>query len=215
VSQSLVVIGGGGHARVVLSILQTLPDFTLAGYTDLEDRGALFGVRYLGPDTVLATLHHTGNLAAAMGVGQVGLGDARRALWERLEPFGFAWPAIISPHAVVDAEALVSEAAVVMPGTVVNCGAVLGRGAILNTGSVVEHDSRIGDWAHVAPGATICGGVNVGEGAMIGAGAVVIEGRSIAPGSIVGAGATVVRDIVTPGVYAGTPAQRIRQLAHQ
>lgn len=205
------MVGGGGHARVILRIVQGLPEFILVGYTDLVDQGTLFGVPYLGSDPVLATLDRVANpLAAALGVGQVGVGDTRAGLWKSLEPLGLEWPPVVSPHAVVDPEVRVSAAAVVMPGAIVNCGAVLGCGAIVNTGSLVEHDSRIGDWAHVASGATICGGVTVGENSMIGAGAVVIEGCSIAPGSIVGAGATVLRDLKEPGVYVGTPAERIR-----
>jgi sugar O-acyltransferase (sialic acid O-acetyltransferase NeuD family) len=209
--QEIVVVGGGGHAKVVLSILKKLKTFNVLGYSDLKDNGPLLGTPFLGSDRDLSSFAASyAGLNAVIGVGQVGLGMLRHQLWARVESIGLTFPEIVSPHATVNEGVVVGEGVVVMDGAVINPGSKIGRGAIVNTNSTVEHDVLLDEWVHVAPGATISGGVNVGRFSMIGVGATVIEGVRIPPNSIVGAGATVVHDLSEPGVYVGCPARRIR-----
>jgi sugar O-acyltransferase (sialic acid O-acetyltransferase NeuD family) len=206
----IVVIGGGGHAKVVISILRKLCHCILA-YTDLKDHGAVLGVPYLGSDRELIALAGGAKrLSAVLAVGQVGLGQPRYELWTRLQSPSLSFPLIVSPDAIVNEGVSGGEGAVVMDGVVINAGATIGCGSIVNTNSTVEHDVVLEDWVHVAPGATISGGVTVGRFSMIGAGATVIEGIKIAAGCMVGAGATVVRDLTEQGVYVGSPARRIK-----
>jgi sugar O-acyltransferase (sialic acid O-acetyltransferase NeuD family) len=210
-TKQLVVVGGGGHAKVIIGILKKLKKYQLVGYTDLKDNKAILGASYLGSDQALtALIEDNPELQIVLGVGQVGLGGSRHEIWTRLQSFSLPFPPIISPDAVVNENVQSGEGVVVMNGAVVNCGASLGRGAIVNTNSTVEHDAVVGEWSHVAPGATICGDVRVGDFSMIGAGATVIEGIKIAPCCIVGAGTTVIQDLTEPGVYVGNPARRVR-----
>lgn len=207
----IVVVGGGGHAKVVISILRKLDRHRILGYTDLKDNGALAGVPHLGSDRELAALAvGQEGLNAVVALGQVGLGELRHELWMRVHSPVLSFPLIVSPDAIVNQGVSGGEGAVVMDGAVISSGAAIGRGAIVNTNSTIEHDVVLADWVHVAPGATICGDVTVGRFSMIGAGATVIEGIEIAAGCIVGAGATVVQDLMEPGIYAGSPARRIR-----
>ena len=207
----IVVIGGGGHAKVVIAILRKVRRHRILGYTDLHDHGTLLGARYLGPDAQLGALTSEGRqLHAVLAVGQVGLGDKRCELWQRLQSRGLWFPFLVSPDAIVNEGVHPGEGTVVMDGAAVNVDASIGKGAILNTNCTVEHDVALADWVHVGPGATISGGVSVGEFSMIGAGATVIEGMRIAARCVVGAGATVVRHLTEGGVYAGCPARRIK-----
>jgi sugar O-acyltransferase (sialic acid O-acetyltransferase NeuD family) len=207
----IVVVGGGGHAKVVISILRKLKSYHILGYTDQKDNGAVAGVPYLGSDRELAAMAaDPKRLNAVLALGQVGLGNSRHELWTRLQSHTLSFPLIVSPDAIVNEGVSGGEGAVVMDGAVINIGATIGRGAIVNTNSTIEHDVTLADWVHVAPGATISGDVTVGRFSMIGAGATVIEGTKIAPGCMVGAGATVVHDLTEPGVYVGSPARRIK-----
>jgi sugar O-acyltransferase (sialic acid O-acetyltransferase NeuD family) len=210
-ADAIVVIGGGGHAKVVISILRKLKRHRIFGYTDLKDNGVLVGVPYLGSDRELAALAVERNkVSAVLAVGQVGLGKQRHDIWTKLHSLALSFPLIVSPNAIVNEEVSGGEGAVVMDGAVINSGAKIGLGAIVNTHSTIEHDVVLEDWVHVAPGATISGGVTVGRFSMIGAGATIIEGKKIAAGCLVGAGATVGRDLTEPGVYVGSPARRIK-----
>lgn len=207
----IVVVGGGGHAKVVISILRKLKRYHILGYTDLQDHNSVLEAPYLGSDLELATLAvRSKKLNAVLALGQVGLGEQRYELWSRLQSPALSFPLIISPDAIVNEGVSGGEGAVVMDGAVINSGATIGRGAIVNTNSTVEHDVVLADWVHVAPGATISGGVTVGRFSMIGAGVTVIEGIKIAAGCMVGAGATVVSDLTEPGVYVGSPTRRIK-----
>lgn len=206
----IVVIGGGGHAKVIISILRKLKRYRILGYTDLQDRGSVLEVPYLGADCELAALAcRPQKLNAVLAVGQVGLGEKRHELWARLQSPTLSFPLIVSTGAIVNEGVSSGDGTVVMDGVVVNSGARIGCGAIVNTNATIEHDVVLEDWVHVAPGATISGGVTVGRFSMIGAGATVIQGIKIAAGCLVGAGATVVNDLTEPGVYVGTPARRI------
>lgn len=210
-ADAIVVIGGGGHAKVVISILGKLKRHRILGYIDLKDNGALLGLPCLGSDRELAALAVERNeVSAVLAVGQVGLGKQRHDLWKKLHSLALSFPLIVSPDAIVNEEVSGGEGAVVMDGAVINSGAKIGLGAIVNTNSTIEHDVVLEDWVHVAPGATISGGVTVGRFSMIGAGATIIEGKKIAAGCLVGAGATVVRDLKEAGVYVGSPARRIK-----
>jgi sugar O-acyltransferase (sialic acid O-acetyltransferase NeuD family) len=209
----IVVIGGGGHAKVVISILHKLKRYRILGYTDHKDHGTVLGVPFLGPDQTLSALAKgEKTIAAVLGVGQVGIGNARCELWTRLQSFlsSLSFPFIVSPDAIINEDVSIGEGAVIMDGTVINGGTRIGSGVIVNTNSTIEHDVTLADWVHVAPGATISGGVTVGRFSMIGAGATVIEGIKIADGCMVGAGAVVVDDVTEPGTYVGCPARRIK-----
>lgn len=207
----IVVIGGGGHAKVVISILRKLNGPRILGYTDRMDHGAILGVPFIGPDRELASLEaRPKKLAAVLAVGQVGLGEKRFKLWAELQLPSLYFPFIVSPHAIFNEGVSGGEGALVMDGAVINSGTSIGRGTIVNTNSTIEHDVALEDWVHVAPGATISGGVKVGRFSMIGTGATVIEGVKIVTGCMVGAGAVVVHDLTEPGLYVGSPARRIK-----
>jgi len=211
VMDGIIVIGGGGHAKVVINILRKLNRYHILGYSDPKDNGPVARVPYLGSDSELAALAAgPEKLSAVLAVGQVGLGEQRFELWIRLQSIHLSFPPIISPDAIVNEGVSSAEGAVVMDGVVVNDGATLGRGVIVNTNSTIEHDVELADWVHVAPGVTISGGASVGRFSMIGAGATVIEGVKIADHCMVGAGATVVHDLTERGVYVGCPARRIK-----
>lgn len=206
----IVVIGGGGHAKVLMDILQK-SGWDVLGYTDRQDKGPLLAVPYLGDDRVLPeVLRKYPACRAAIGVGKVELCESRLILHKGLEAIGFECPAVVSRDAVVNSEVKLGAATVVFDGVVINSCAKTGRACILNTHSTIEHDCRLGDNVHIAPGATLSGGVSIGHNCMIGTGANIIQALHICDNCIIGAGTTVVRNISTPGVYVGNPAQRIK-----
>jgi sugar O-acyltransferase (sialic acid O-acetyltransferase NeuD family) len=207
VAGNIVVIGGGGHAKVLISVLKKA-GCTVRGYTDATDRGPILGVPYLGEDSNLAGL--VGACPRAIvGVGKIDASPIRIALQDRFGALGFDFPAILSPHAVVNEEVSLGAGTAVFDGAVISSGARIGRACIVNTGSIVEHDCRIGENVHVAPGAILSGGVRLGDHCMVGAGATIIQSISVCASCLIGAGATVTKHIAIPGVYAGNPARQL------
>jgi len=202
---SLLVLGAGGHGRVVASTARAAGwqsiGFVDPRWPELRDAG---GWSVVGAD------------ARSVGPGIaviVGIGDNRRrmALLDELAAMGLPLATIIHPTAWLCPSVSVGNSSVVMAGAAANNGARIGRGVIVNTGAVVEHDCVLEDGVHVSPGAVLAGTVLVGAGAWIGAGATVRQGIRIGAGAIVGIGAAVVCDIPPGETWVGVPAQPIRR----
>ena len=206
---NIIVIGGGGHAKVVISLLQEKQAYNVLGYTDVTDRGPILQVPYLGTDGDLPGLRNLRRVdSIAFGIGQLDIGITRQTLFEQLQNDGFFFPSITSKSAVVFPDVTLGDGTVAMAGTVVNTGSQVGRGCIVNTHASIDHDCHIGDFVHVAPGVTIAGGVSIGHNCFLGAGSTIIQGKTVASMCIVGAGSLVLNDLVSPGVYLGSPAKK-------
>jgi UDP-perosamine 4-acetyltransferase len=202
-----VVLGGGGHAKVVLETLIQEGRYRPIGVTDVRIRkGMLMGVPYLGDDKVLTEVRKKGTRFFVVGVAGVPDNRARAALFQKGIRAGLSPLTTIHPSAVVSKSATIAAGSVVLPRTVINPDCVIGTNVIVNTGAVVEHDVQIADHAHVCPGSVLCGSVKVGEGAFVGAGSVVIQGIRIGAWAVVGAGATVRTDVPDAARVAGVPA---------
>ncbi|WP_442486976.1 NeuD/PglB/VioB family sugar acetyltransferase [Halomonas litopenaei] len=200
------VIGGGGHARVLLHGLRGL-GWQVVGYVAREPSSAM-PVPWLGQDRGrLASLEGLPS-TAFLGIGMVTSAPWRRALLEAFLAQGFDLPPLITHSAMVHDDVKLGDGSVILDGAVVVTGSRLGRGCLINTRAVVDHDCVLGDNVHVACGATLSGGVRLGADVMIGTGANLIQGVEVCAGAVIGAGATVVGNVTRPGVYLGTPARR-------
>ncbi|TSE37304.1 putative acetyltransferase EpsM [Tepidimonas fonticaldi] len=214
-SDPFVILGGGGHARVVLDVLRSLGRPVLGVLMPGRPAGADWhGLPVLGDDAWLEQPQARACLFA-IGVGLVpGRRSRRQAVFERLRGLGLRMPALVHPAAVVSQAAEVAGAVQVMAGAIVQPGVRLGAGVLLNTGARVDHDCAIGEGAHVAPGAILCGDVQVGARAFIGAGAVVLPGVTVGEGAEVAAGAVVRRDVPPRCRYiSGQPLKAVEDEA--
>jgi sugar O-acyltransferase (sialic acid O-acetyltransferase NeuD family) len=207
----LIVVGGGGHGRVLLEALRSAGR-EVRGVVDRHPAVATSlpkGVPWLGDDGALAAFPPT-QYALVNGVGGIGDGK-RRQIFERLREQGYVFASLCHASAVIAHGADLGEGAQVMAGAVLQPGVRIGANAIVNTRSAIDHDCLIGDHCHVAPGAVLCGRVVVGEDTHIGAGAVVIQGVRIGRGTVIGAGA-VIRHDVGDNVTAYTRGERRERL---
>lgn len=204
----IVVLGGGGHAKVLISILKRLNTFEIAGYTDTQDNGPVLGIPYLGTDEKLEHLAGQGIKKAVMGIGQIKNHQLRQKVAKRARTFGFEFPPICALSAVINEEVSLGEGVVVMDGVVINSGTKIGAFSIINTKASVDHDCTIEEFVHVAPGVTLSGSVHVQRFTLIGTGAAVIQGITIGEGCVIGAGAAVMRNCKPNGLYVGSPARR-------
>lgn len=204
----IIIIGGGGHAKVLANILRELPEYQVLGYTDQLDRGSLGGIQYLGDDTVLREMIRTHpHCAAAIGIGNVSVTEVRENIFSMLTNVGFQLPAIISPRAHVQDGVSIGSGTVVYNGALINAGSTIGSCCIINSGSIIEHDCSIADFVHIAPGAVLSAGVSIGRNTLIGVGALVIQSRRVGENCTIGAGAVVIHDAENSGLYIGVPAK--------
>jgi sugar O-acyltransferase (sialic acid O-acetyltransferase NeuD family) len=205
---SIVVIGGGGHGRMLLDLLGELRSFRIAGILDggAPVGATVAGHRVLGPDTEeeLAKLHGQGLRLAVNGVGGVTNRATRPAVWEKLKLAGFGLPNLVHPKAAVDASVRLGEGVQVLAGAYVGANAFVGDDCIINNGAVVSHDCVIAEHAHLAPGAILAGNVTVGCNSLVGMGASVYLGVSIGSHAIITNGVSVFSNIPDGSVVRAT-----------
>lgn len=206
-SRPLVIVGAGGHGRVLAEALQA-QGRTVLGFADPTATGVVLGLPVLGDD---AALDPAGGYDLVNGVGGTGAAagaGVRRRVQESLQAAGFRFAGVRHPSALVSPSAEVAVDAQLLAGCIVQTQATIGAGAIVNTRAVVEHGVRLGAFAHCATGAILCGDVEIGADAHIGAGAVVRQGVRLEDGVVVGAGAVVIDAGAGDGPLLGVPARR-------
>jgi len=208
VSRPLIIIGAGGHAKVLINALRDCgADIIGALDADPGLHGSeVLGVAVLGDDTAISG-HAPGGVYLVNGIGSVSRPDARKAAFERFTGKGYEFAGVTHPSAVVARDVAVGPGSQIMAGCVVQPGAVIGADCIINTRAGIDHDSTIGDHVHIAPGATLCGNVRVGDCSHVGSGATVIQNAVIGAGCVVAAGATVVGNVAGGTTVFGNPAR--------
>ncbi len=209
-TRNLLILGAGGHARVVAETALISGAFSSVAFLD-DNLSRCDGARILVIGAVL------GPLALALEpstqqhfeTASVGIGDARTRLhWlEQLKQAGYDLPAIIHPQASVSPSAAIGPGTVVFAQAAVQTQAQLGVGVIANTGCTIDHDAVLADGVHICPGAHLAGQVQVGACSWIGIGASVIQQLRIGCDVTVGAGAAVMRDLPDGVTAVGVPAR--------
>lgn len=208
--EPLLLIGSGGHARVVYDALRRGGH---AGPTEVrDDDAAREGVSFDDLRVATPALPSSRVRSASVHVA-VGDNRARSALARRAVRIGGKLVTAVHPHATVADNARIGFGCFLAAGCIVGPGAELGMGCIVNHGAVVDHDCKVEDWCHLAPGTVLGGGACVREGALIGAGAVILPGRVVGAWAVVGAGAVVTYDVADRVTVAGVPARVIREHA--
>lgn len=196
---AVVVMGAGGHAKVVIGALRACGRRVSAVYDSTPEKWG----RTCAGVTVLSAAEYSYEAGSEV-ILAIGDNRARQELDRRLSAPS---PVLIHPAAWVDPTARLGPGTIVCAGAVVQAEAVVGRHAIVNTGASVDHDCVLGDYVHAAPGARLAGRVSVGEGALLGVGSSFVPGVRIGAWSTIGAGAAVVDDVPGGVVARGVPAR--------
>lgn len=199
--KDVIVIGGGGHAKVVIDCIRCAGDRVFG----VLDDGLTPGTEILGA-RVLGGIDACRDYPDCFFVIAIGGNAVRKSISQKLN---VKWYTAIHPSAVISQYAVIGEGSMILANAVVNPCAVVGRHCILNTASVVEHDNKIADFVHISPRAALAGNVTVGELTQVGIGSSVRQGISICGGCVIGAGAAVVKNIYEEGIYAGVPAKKL------
>jgi sugar O-acyltransferase (sialic acid O-acetyltransferase NeuD family) len=206
----LLLLGAGGHARVVAETAMATGRFSRIAFLDDRCTGPAqlpdqLGWPVIGPFSSALNPQVCQEFSAAL----VAIGNASvRLQWlPRLASAGYELPIVIDPTAWVSPSSKLGVGSVVFAQAAIQAQAVIGSGAILNTGCSVDHDAQLGDGVHICPGARLAGEVQVGDRSWIGIGASVIQQIRIGADVTVGAGAAVVRDLPDGVTAVGVPAR--------
>lgn len=212
-SGDYVVIGSGGHARVLIAALKAAGIVPLA-CIDIDParwKTQVLGIAVAGGDDALPSLGAPDRVFLVNGVGSAAQPGARRAVWDKFSQLTYRFASVRDPRAIISEGVLIDDGAQVLAGAVVQPGTRIGSNAIINTGACVDHDCLIGPHAHIAPGAVLCGDVEIGESSHVGAGAIVRQGVRIGAGAVIAMGAVVIRDVSDRSIVGGIPARALRK----
>lgn len=211
-----VIMGAGGHGRVVADLVRTL-GHDVVGYADedtdklgivVDSTGATV---VLDQTTVLCCARGEQRWPLAIDAVALGVGDnTARAQFLAQIPDAML-STLIHPRSWVSESAQLGPGSIVLAGALINSGANIGGAAIVNSGAIIEHDCALGIAVHISPGATLCGAVSVGARSWVAAAAVIIPGCKVGKGCVVGAGAVVIRDIPDGMTVVGNPALPIQR----
>lgn len=197
--ESVILHGGGEHARVVLDCLLAQGADVL-GLFDPKYSGTLFSIPQRG-------VYDPAFRPDARAIVAIGDNAVRKQVVARTK---HAFTNAMHPSVIFSPFAIMGTGNMVLHGAIVQAQSVIGNHVIINTGARVDHDNKIGDFVHLAPGVVLCGTVEIGEGTLVGASATVLPGRKIGAWATIGSGAVVVRDVPDHAIVVGNPARVIR-----
>lgn len=208
--QSTILIGGGGHAKVVYDLLLVLKQYQIAGVISREQNKSHtdFGIEILGDDSKITDYSpEEYELVNALGMG-CGL-QVRAEIFKQHSKLNYKFANLIHPSAVISQQVNLAKGIQVMAAATIQIGATIQDNVIINTRAIVEHDCLVGANSHIAPGAILLGAVAIGECCFIGAGACILPGIKIGNNVVVGAGAVVTKDITNNSTVIGIPARSL------
>ncbi|PPD22251.1 MAG: sugar acetyltransferase [Methylomonas sp.] len=195
-NQPVILLGSGGHAKVLLDSLRRR-EFDVLGVVDpARTKGDdWLGCTVLGGDAAVEA-YLPDRVVLVNGLGSLPRDQGGRSrVWQHFHSKGYRFLTLVHPAALLADDVALAEGVQVMAGAIIQAGTVIAKSCIVNTGAIVEHDCRIGHSVHIAPGAVLCGGVTLGDAVHVGAGATLIQDIRVGAGSIIGAGSVVTRDV--------------------
>ncbi len=190
--KEILLIGGGGHCKSVIDVIEQEGKFKIAG---IVDRPELLGNetlqhKIIGNDEELLSMARQYKYAF-ITVGQISSPNLRIKLFKLVKEAGFTIPCIISPRAYVSSYASIGEGTVIMHDALINASASVGENCIINTKAIIEHDVTIEDHCHVSTGAIVNGEAVIGEGTFVGSSATTKEAIFVKANSFIKAGSVV------------------------
>lgn len=204
--RQLLIIGAGGHGRVVADIAIKMNKWESILFLDDDvNNKKSMGIDVIGKTNEAS--HYISNSDIFVAIGN---NKTRETLQTQLETQGARIPILIHPSAVVSSDVELAMGTVLMAGAIVNCGSKIGKGCIINTASTIDHDNILEDYVHISPGTNLAGAVRIGKGTWVGIGVAINNNVSIVGGCVIGAGSVVLKEISEPGTYVGIPAKRIK-----
>ena len=213
--EKIILVGGGGHCKSCIDVIEQEGRFEIAGIVERADHtqtDTILGYPVLGTDNDLPTLRKTYGYALVT-VGQIKTPETRIRLYERLMAVGFELPVVVSPLAYVSQHAQIGSGTIVMHHALVNAGAEIGANCIINTKALVEHDVALGDHCHISTGAILNGGTIVLKGTFVGANATCRQNVTLGENSVVGGGAILMCNLPNCAVVRPSKSA-ISQMVH-
>lgn len=208
--QDIILIGGGGHCRSCIDVIETENKYHIFGIVDEEGKlhNEVLGYKVIACDKDLPDLvgKHENFLIT---IGSMKDLSKRTERFKLLKKLGARFPVVISPLAHIAKNVFINEGTIVMHKALVNSNASVGKNCIINTSALIEHDSTVGEHSHISTGSIVNGTCHIGNRVFAGSNSVVVDNVDICDDVIIGSGSVVRKSIGSAGIYAGNPALKV------
>lgn len=190
--QPILLIGGGGHCKALIDVIEQEGSYFIAGIIDAQERlgEKILGYEIIGCDDDLEKLSSRFSYAV-VAIGQIQSPEIRIRVYEHLKSLGFILPSIVSPRAYLSAHATLGEGSVIMHDALVNANASIGKNCIINTKALIEHDAHVLDHCHISTGVILNGGTVIGEKSFIGSNSLSKEYSILGENTFIKAGSII------------------------
>jgi sugar O-acyltransferase (sialic acid O-acetyltransferase NeuD family) len=190
--EDIILIGGGGHCKSVIDVIELEGKYNIAGIIDSEKKQSskILDYEVLGNDDEILNLANSYK-NALITVGQIKSPNLRIELYELVKKAGFFMPSIVSPRSYISKYATLGAGTVIFHDVIINVNAKIGINCIINNKALIEHDCYVGNHCHISTNVTLNGGVNVKNGCFIGSHSVAKEGSNIKSNSVVSFGTLI------------------------
>ncbi len=193
--RKIILIGGGGHALSCIDVIEHEKKFKIVGIVDEKlKKEKILNYKVIGGDSDLKKIKKNVDYAF-ITVGQIGLSNKRRNIFNKLKKLGFKIPFIISPKSMLSKNVKINEGTIIHHGVAVNSGVTVGKNCIINTNCLLEHGVKVGDHTHIATSVVINGDVRVGSSSFIGSGAIIRNSLNIGSKAFIPMGKIVIKNI--------------------
>ena len=209
-NKNVIIIGAGGHSKVIADIIVKSQDNVLGFLDDNISIDTIIikekNLKVLGKiEDGIKIKEQNREVEFVIGIGN---NKTRKSIAGKYPNLNYY--TAIHPSSQIALDVKIEDGTVIMANTCINTSATIGKHCIINTGAIIEHDNIIEDYVHISPNATLCGTVKIGELTHIGAGSTIKNNINICSNCIIGAGAVIVKDINEEGTYVGVPAKKIK-----
>jgi len=211
--KQIILIGGGGHCKSCIEVIESANEYEIAGIVDANDKigTSILGYKIFACDDDLEELKKQYNYAL-ITVGQINSVTLRKNLFAKAKKIGFKLPIIIASTAYVSKHSKIGEGTIIMHQALVNANVAIGINNIINTKALIEHDTKIGNFNHISTNAILNGDVTVGNDCFVGSNTTFVNGISISDNVVIGLNSVVNKNINESGVYVGNPARKIKEI---
>ena len=209
--KEIILIGGGGHCKSCIEVIESENKFSIAGIIDSEEKigQTVLGYPIIGCDDELTQLKNKYDYAF-ITIGQIKSAQVRIKIFNQLKALGFKLPVIIASSAIVSKHSKIGEGTIIMHQCMINADVEIGKNNIINTKALIEHDSKIGDHCHISTNTIINGTVQIGDENFIASNTSFVNNLITTNNVFVGISSTVTKNLTEPGIYVGNPARKIK-----
>lgn len=211
--KSILIFGAGGHAKVIVDIIEKQGKYNIAGFVDkyCSKNTVFMGYTVLGDDSSLKDIVSNYEICGGViGIGDNSIRSKVRDLIIQVIP-NFEFINCIHPKSILGKDVTLGGGNVVMAGAIINPSTKIKNHCILNTNSSIDHDGLMSDFSSIAPNTTVGGSVKIGDYSAIGIGANIFESIKIGRNCIIGGGSRVCHDTKDNSIYYGSPSKSIRE----